>query len=329
MFERYTEHARRVIFFARYEASSLGSPYIEPEHLLLGLLREDQALKSRLPSRGIEQIRQRIEESNPRPDKISTSVDLPLSTDAKRTLAFGAQESSELNHKVIDCGHLVLGLLRMENSVAAAALQQFGIDSQSYRKVVTESPLPRDRDPEDVRRLRPDRIRPIDRLHQWDEPAEGKKSDAPSLQDPIDALAELVDATGYHISAYSETYGEKRLKRKPWSRKEAFGHLIDWAIAHQQWLARALTEPKVVVSRYPPDEWVSAQQYGKFQWEDVVDLWLLVNRLLIHVLAQIPEEKLKTPFHIGTEETIPLAKVIDLYIAHCEDLVGQILARLC
>ena len=43
MFERYTEKARRVIFFARYEASQFGSPYIETEHLLLGLLREDKA----------------------------------------------------------------------------------------------------------------------------------------------------------------------------------------------------------------------------------------------------------------------------------------------
>src|SRR5260370_234880 len=47
MFERYTEKARRVIFFARYEASQFGSPYIETEHLLLGLLRETKALATR------------------------------------------------------------------------------------------------------------------------------------------------------------------------------------------------------------------------------------------------------------------------------------------
>jgi len=47
MFERYTEKARRVVFFARYEASQYGSPYIETEHLLLGLLREDRALAKR------------------------------------------------------------------------------------------------------------------------------------------------------------------------------------------------------------------------------------------------------------------------------------------
>jgi hypothetical protein len=327
MFERYTEHARRVIFFARYEASNLGSDYMEPEHLLLGLLREDQVLKSRLPSGGIDQIRKRIEESNPRREKISTSVDLPLSTDAKRVLAFGAEESEELNHTVIDCGHLVLGLLRMKKSVAATALQQFGIDVASYRNTVLESPLPRDRKSEEERRFRPDRIRPIDRPRNWDEPV-GKKSAAPSLQDPIDRLAELVDATVDSLAAYSDAYGEKRLKRKPWSRKEAFGHLIDWATAHHQWFASALTQPIVVVSGYPPDEWVSAQQYAKSQWEGIVDLWFLVNRLLIHVLAQIPEEKLKTPFHIGIEQPIPLAEVVDRYIAHCEDVVGQILARL-
>jgi ATP-dependent Clp protease ATP-binding subunit ClpC len=47
MFERYTEKARRIIFFGRYEASRFGSPYIETEHLLLGLLREDKALANR------------------------------------------------------------------------------------------------------------------------------------------------------------------------------------------------------------------------------------------------------------------------------------------
>ena len=63
MFERYTEKARRVIFFARYEASQFGSPYIETEHLLLGLLREDKALTNRaLRTRALaEPIRKQIE----------------------------------------------------------------------------------------------------------------------------------------------------------------------------------------------------------------------------------------------------------------------------
>src|SRR5215831_11846708 len=63
MSERYTEKARRVIFFARYEASNYGSPYIESEHVLLGLLREDHALANRLGNRRIvePEIRAEIE----------------------------------------------------------------------------------------------------------------------------------------------------------------------------------------------------------------------------------------------------------------------------
>jgi len=67
MFERYTEKARRVIFFARYEASQFGSPYIETEHLLLGLLREDKALTNRFlrSHASVESIRKQIEATPP------------------------------------------------------------------------------------------------------------------------------------------------------------------------------------------------------------------------------------------------------------------------
>src|SRR5713226_7322457 len=81
MFERYTETARRVIFFARYEASQFGSAYIESEHLLLGLLREDKALANRfLRQHGsIESIRKEIESRITIRERISTSVEVPLS----------------------------------------------------------------------------------------------------------------------------------------------------------------------------------------------------------------------------------------------------------
>ena len=67
MFERYTEKARRVIFFARYEASQFGSPYIETEHLLLGLLREDKALTNRFlrSHASVESIRKQIRGTPP------------------------------------------------------------------------------------------------------------------------------------------------------------------------------------------------------------------------------------------------------------------------
>ena len=98
MFERYTEKARRVIFFARYEASQFGSPYIETEHLLLGLLREDKALANRFlrSHAAIESIRKQIEAHTTVREKVSTSVDLPLSHECKRVLAYGAEGAERL-----------------------------------------------------------------------------------------------------------------------------------------------------------------------------------------------------------------------------------------
>src|SRR3989440_11819993 len=110
MFERYTEKARRVIFFARYEASQFGSPYIEPEHLLLGLLREDKALANRFlrSHAAIESIRKQIEAHNTVREKVSTSVDLPLSHECKRVLAYGAEKAERLHQKDIAQEHKLI-----------------------------------------------------------------------------------------------------------------------------------------------------------------------------------------------------------------------------
>ncbi len=88
MFERYTEKARRVIFFARYEASQFGAPDIESEHLLLGILREDKALTNRFLRSEVASIRDQVESQTTTREKTSTSVDLPLSTESKRVLAY-------------------------------------------------------------------------------------------------------------------------------------------------------------------------------------------------------------------------------------------------
>ncbi len=129
MFERYTEKARRVIFFARYEASQFGSPYIETEHLLLGLLREDKALANRFlrSQANIESIRKQIEAQTTAREKVSTSVDLPLSTECKRVLAYAAEEAERLGHKHIGTEHLLLGLLREEKCFASEILQERGL----------------------------------------------------------------------------------------------------------------------------------------------------------------------------------------------------------
>ena len=136
MFERYTEKARRVIFFARYEASQFGSPYIETEHLLLGLLREDKALTNRFlrSHASVESIRKQIEGHTTMRDKVSTSVDLPLSHECKRVLAYAAEEAERLSHKHIGTEHLLLGLLREEKCFAAEILHERGLRLSTIRE---------------------------------------------------------------------------------------------------------------------------------------------------------------------------------------------------
>jgi len=139
MFERYTEKARRVIFFARYEASQFGSPFIETEHLLLGLLREDKALTNRFlrSHTSVDSIRKQIEGRTAVREKVSTSVDLPLSHECKRVLAYAAEEAERLSHKHIGTEHLLLGLLREEKSFAAEILHERGLRLSTIREELT------------------------------------------------------------------------------------------------------------------------------------------------------------------------------------------------
>src|SRR6185503_13925330 len=136
MFERYTEKARRVIFFARYEASQFGAQAIETEHILLGLLREDKQLAQkffRSPHSTVESIRKEIEGRTPLRDKVSASVDLPLSQSAKRVLSYAADESERLQHRHIGTEHLLLGILREEKSSAAEILYERGLRLNQIR----------------------------------------------------------------------------------------------------------------------------------------------------------------------------------------------------
>jgi hypothetical protein len=143
MFERYTEKARRTIFFARYEASQFGAPYIETEHLLLGLLRENKALTNRFlrPHASVESIRKQIEDHTTIREKVSTSVDLPLSNECKRVLAYAAEEAERLSHKHIGSEHLLLGLLREEKCFAFEILHERGLTLDRLREELATAPM--------------------------------------------------------------------------------------------------------------------------------------------------------------------------------------------
>lgn len=288
MYERFNEKARRAVFFARYEASQFGSNAIEPEHMLLGLLHDEDWLGSDVPLKAGLEIRKRLESTIPRGVSISTSVDLPVSPTLQRILARAVEEAEELQCSTVDPTHILLAILQKEDSLAAKILNEQGLRYETCRQAV--------------------------------------QSLAPTTLDaPLQRLNQLVNGAFAHLDGCDETYGEEMLKGRQWSRKQALGHLVDWAAAHQQWIARALDEPKVVARGYPSDDWVASQQYATFAWRDLVDLWASLNRLLFHVIAHIPEAKLDTPCRMGIAAPVPLSQLIERYMEHCERMVGEIL----
>jgi hypothetical protein len=141
VFERYTEKARRVIFFARYEAIQFGSPYIESEHLLLGFLRENKTTKFLSTSAlTADSIRRQIETHTKRREKIETSVDLPLSNECRRILHHASEEADRLGHKHIGTEHLLAGMLLEEDCYAARLLREHGVSLVSVRSEIQEEP---------------------------------------------------------------------------------------------------------------------------------------------------------------------------------------------
>ena len=141
MFERYTERARRVLFFARYEASQLGSISIETDHLLLGLIREGKGVTGRIFARAhlpFETIRKEIEGRTVFREKVPTSVEIPFTAEAKRVLGYAAEEADRLLHNYIGTEHLLLGILREERSVAASILLEKGMRLHAVRDDVVQ-----------------------------------------------------------------------------------------------------------------------------------------------------------------------------------------------
>jgi ATP-dependent Clp protease ATP-binding subunit ClpC len=135
MFERYTEGARRVIFRARHEAAEQGSPYIETEHLLAGLLDTDSELAARLlDSKIVSAVRAQLRPTQPKTKTRPQQVDLPLSHECQRAMAYAAEESLGLKHWYIGTEHLLLGLLREERCRAAFALCAQGIELGRLRE---------------------------------------------------------------------------------------------------------------------------------------------------------------------------------------------------
>jgi ATP-dependent Clp protease ATP-binding subunit ClpC len=141
MFERFTEAARRTLFFARFEVTQLGALEIEPHHIVLGLIREGKGLAQRILERGHvppDALRQQIEARSEFREAIPTSLEVPFSPATSRTLQYAAEEADRLMHRYIGTEHLLLGVLREENSMGAELLAGCGLGLDVARNALIE-----------------------------------------------------------------------------------------------------------------------------------------------------------------------------------------------
>jgi ATP-dependent Clp protease ATP-binding subunit ClpA len=140
MFERFTDRARRVVVLAQEEARMLNHAHIGTEHLLLGLVHEGQGVAARVLEAleiSLEAVRREVEATIGRGER-PPSGHIPFTPRAKKVLELSLRESTELGHAHIGTEHILLGLLREGEGVAAQVLVKMGTDRNRVRQQVIE-----------------------------------------------------------------------------------------------------------------------------------------------------------------------------------------------
>ena len=138
MFERFTDRARRVVVLARQEARQLNHDHVGTEHILLGLLREGEGVGVKaLVALGVDLqgVWQQVKEQIGRgPQALSGHI--PFTGPAKHVLELSLREALQFGHNYIGTEHILLGLIREEDGVAARVLAGVGADTQNVRRQV-------------------------------------------------------------------------------------------------------------------------------------------------------------------------------------------------
>jgi uncharacterized damage-inducible protein DinB len=308
MFERYTEKARRVIFFARYESSQFGSPYIETEHLLLGILREDKVLTNRfLGSHGpLESIRKQIEKHTTIREKTSTSVDLPLSNECKRVLAYAAEEA--LSHRHIGTEHLLLGLLREEKCFAAEILQERGLRLPAVR--------------EELQRM----AQETEHRREQDMMAESLRKLTPSATEHR-LTANFLDVSCRRLGQMTEyllACVKKLTEEQIWQRQGAYENAVGNLVLHlcgnaRQWIMHGVGGAPDVRIR---DKEFSAD--GGMSGAELIALFETTMDEAKKIIAGVPAERMTERVHPQGRDVSVLEAIYQV-VGHVQQHVGQII----
>ena len=110
-----------------------------------------------------------------------------------------------------------------------------------------------------------------------------------------------------------------------WSKKQIIGHLLDSASNNHQRFVRVQQTDGLQMPRYEQEQWVASQNYQGESWSDLLAFWKSYNQHLLHVIANIPEEKLAHTVRVGEGEPVTLRFLIEDYVHHLQQHLQQIL----
>jgi hypothetical protein len=152
------------------------------------------------------------------------------------------------------------------------------------------------------------------------------EASAQAVAAAIDRLAVLLEEMPARLLAVSEAQASAPVAGMRWSRKELVGHLIDSAGNNHQRFVRSQYQAQMSFPRYVQDEWIAAQGYRDRPWSELVELWRLYNRHLLHVMRRVPPAAFGNVCVVAADEPSTLWHHMTDYVVHLEHHLQQALA---
>jgi hypothetical protein len=145
------------------------------------------------------------------------------------------------------------------------------------------------------------------------------------MTDSIARLEELLKTAPPPLLDFSDDAVALKPAPNRWSKKEILGHLIDSAANNHQRFVRAQGTPRLEFPGYEQEFWVASQAYATAPWPDLVNLWLLLNRHLLHVMKAMPAAVLPHECVIGGRPAVTLEALAVDYLRHLNQHLAQLL----
>ena len=297
--ETGNELLRRVAFFARYEASTLGARQIEWPHLFLGLMREARPIFRNFfgSHEACVGLSLKIGESLPARPSVSTSLDIPMSPDCEALMKYAARQT--LGQARRDAPLEVLFVTMLKNQ--PDWFRQYGLNSETVAASFLYPPA----DPPVIK--------------------------APQLTGRAAVMLEfrgVLDEMEGALHRMPESRANQRTSTGAvWSRKQLAGSLIDRASNQHQLCIRSLVsrDREISFPDYDPVAWVNATGYQAMPWSVLMDLCFTYQRLLYDLFDRFPPEELNSAMcRIGDKQPRPLLDLFHEYVANLRDGLGEL-----